>query len=491
TAVAYACVEPIPTDDSCTTAAGSNVFYGISSNNSLKIAGYSYGVGNLAVGQLGSSATNGIFTQYNPCEIFLFDAQYEFLNFPQPVPVKIYTTGDSIYVLASDGSLWSAGRNDEGQLGKGVTGDNTINHRLTRISFSGGGVVKKFATNYSGTVGRTTCLALVQNASGFTLYGWGRNTEGQLGTGTTALLNTPTPVNIQSGSDTYNTIKDIVVCGRQNYGMCAVLFESGRVRAAGYNGHGQLARGNQTASTVWDYVKIGATTNLSDVVEICGSNAFISGVYYRTSQGRIYYSGFNDGNGPAGNGTSVVTPYFLKTVSGGDIWKTGPGKFIYSSGGYTVGTTWAFAENGNLYRWGYNGQGQLANGTTTAQLSPILLSGYNLANIKKLMPFQQEDSNASGSVAILLNDGRIMAAGYNGYGNLGVGDASNRSSLSVVLFPRDKVKNIFWLNKMSSNYSLCVLGKDGNLYTTATDTWGMFLRGGNSSLTYLLTAARL
>ena len=68
--------------------------------------------------------------------------------------------------------------------------------------------------------------------------------------------------------------------------------------------------------------------------------------------------------------------------------------------------------NGTVSAWGYNGLGQLGNGTTTASATPVPVSG--LANVVAV------DAGYEHNLALLAN-GTVMAWGDNFYGGLGVG----------------------------------------------------------------------
>ncbi|MDR4508040.1 MAG: hypothetical protein MRJ65_07350, partial [Candidatus Brocadiaceae bacterium] len=73
--------------------------------------------------------------------------------------------------LKSDGSVWSWGRNEFGQLGDGTKNDSAIPiqiHTLSDIIYIGRGWMHSLALKSDGSV-----------------WAWGRNNHGQLGDGTT------------------------------------------------------------------------------------------------------------------------------------------------------------------------------------------------------------------------------------------------------------------------------------------------------------------
>src|SRR6185503_2320680 len=84
--------------------------------------------------------------------------------------------------LKSDGTLWTWGDNQYGQLGDGSTMDRKVPVQVTTLS----NVVAMAAGQYH---------SLAVTACG-QVYAWGRNTNGQLGTGNTN--NASSPVQILS-----------------------------------------------------------------------------------------------------------------------------------------------------------------------------------------------------------------------------------------------------------------------------------------------------
>jgi alpha-tubulin suppressor-like RCC1 family protein len=79
----------------------------------------------------------------------------------------------------------------------------------------------------------------------------------------------------------------------------------------------------------------------------------------------------------------------------------------------------AIKEDGSVWAWGYNGHGELGDGTTKHKRSPVQVSG--LSQVTKIA------AGLYHSLA-LKEDGSVWAWGYNGHGELGDGTTTNKSS---------------------------------------------------------------
>ena len=68
----------------------------------------------------------------------------------------------------------------------------------------------------------------------------------------------------------------------------------------------------------------------------------------------------------------------------------------------------AMRSNGDVYAWGFNGNGQLGTGNTTGQTSPVQVATGGVAV-------------AAGYLhsVVVKGDGTVVAAGYNNHGQLG------------------------------------------------------------------------
>jgi alpha-tubulin suppressor-like RCC1 family protein len=82
-----------------------------------------------------------------------------------------------------------------------------------------------------------------------------------------------------------------------------------------------------------------------------------------------------------------------------------------------------------VFAWGYNNNGQLGDGSTTNRPSPILLTDANGEAITGIAALA---AGGSHSLALKAN-GMVLAWGYNGSGQLGDGTSTQRQRASAVL----------------------------------------------------------
>ena len=184
-------------------------------------------------------------------------------------------------------------------------------------------------------------------AGGVECRGWNR--EGQLGNGST--VNSSTPVDV---SGLASGVSAIAAGGEYT---CA-LTSSGGVNCWGYNGHGTLGNGTNSASLT--------------PVDVSGLTSGVS----KISAGRYHVCAVTTGGGAKcwgkgefgelGNGTLVGTNTPVN-VSG-----LGSGVSAIAAGDFF---SCAIAAGGISKCWGRNGLGQLGNGTTTASSLPVDVAG--------------------------------------------------------------------------------------------------------------------
>jgi uncharacterized repeat protein (TIGR03803 family) len=249
----------------------------------------------------------------------------------QPMPgtqwLSVTAGGFHTAAVRSDGTLWTWGYNNNGQIGDGTT---TQRNAPVQIGTAANWV--KVTAGYYFTVGL--------RADG-TLWAWGYNSDGQMGNGSTAVQYVP--VQVGSASDWAD-----VVCG--SYHVLA-LKSSGALWAWGHNLYGQIGDGTTTTRTA--PVQVGTATNWRSI-----SGGFGHSVATRTD-GTLWTWGRNS-NGQLGDGTTTqrTSPVQIGT---GTTW---------ASASAGLNHTFATKQDGTLWNWGYNFYSQLGDGGTTQRTSP-------------------------------------------------------------------------------------------------------------------------
>ena len=120
-------------------------------------------------------------------------------------------------------------------------------------------------------------------------------------------------------------------------------------------------------------------------------------------------------------------------------------------------------DNGEVWVWGYNGYGQLGVGNTSNVLVPTKVTALNGVNIVDVQLSKQCYSPSRYHTLFLADDGRLYACGYNATGQLGIGNTTNQSTPQLLL-KSDWVK----IYAMGDNVSYSAgIDTSGDLYT-----WG-------------------
>jgi alpha-tubulin suppressor-like RCC1 family protein len=259
---------------------------------------------------------------------------------------------------------------------------------------------------------------------------WGFNASGQLGDGSQTTRSTPVAVaepglgfsQIAAGVD-----------------HSAAIAADGTVWTWGANGYGQL--GDGTMSSQLTPVRVPGLVN---IIKIAAGSRFTLAV---RSDGTLWSWGRND-LGQLGTGTTGAAQSVPQQVPGlANIVEVAAGS-RHSLVVRADRTVWA---------WGYNGLGQLGDGTETDRPTP--------RRVHALTGAVHIDAGTAHSVAALTN-GTVWAWGYNGLGQLGDGTDVNR--LAPV-----KATGLAHIIDVAagSSHSLAV-GGDGTLYAWGSNPSG-------------------
>ena len=275
-------------------------------------------------------------------------------------PVQSVSLGEyHSAAISKDGSLWTWGRNNSGQLG-----DGTIDLRREPVKITEDGKSVSLGYQYS---------ALIKTDD--SLWMWGENKYGQLGYGST--LPRHEPVKIMEG------VKSVSLGASHS----AAIKTDGSLWMWGSNMLGRLGDGSvkdrHEPVMVMDRVQSVSLGNYhSAAIRTDGSLWMWGGNYY----GRL-------GDGSTENRHRPVE--IMKEVQSVSLGED------HSA---------AIKTDGSLWMWGSNKYGQLGDGTTKTSNRPI-----------KIMDGVQSVSLGTYHSAAVKTDGSLWIWGRNNYGQLGNG----------------------------------------------------------------------
>lgn len=254
--------------------------------------------------------------------------------------------------------------------------------------------------------------------------------------------------------------------GQQSYAVCS----DGSVLSQGHNSTGQLGTGN-TSSTVngamssFNMVGFNSTNKAIGVA----GGGFVS--YILRADGTVWAAG-NSVFGALGNNSTV------NTANNTPLQVHGPGNvgFLNNITSITGGNFCGYAikSDGTAWSWGNNPTGNLGNGNTTDQATPVQIvgvGGSGFLNGVTLIASNLYGGGYSGACAVR-NDGSAYCWGNNTFGQ--IGDASNIATSS----PK-QVRGQFGAGNLSnvksiavSTYSACAVLNDGTVYAWGDNTEG-------------------
>ena len=321
--------------------------------------------------------------------------------------------------IKTDGTLWAWGRNSYGQVGDNRT-TNSISHPRTPVTTFAGG------TNWKQVSCGSNYTAAIKTDG--TLWTWGANSFGQLGTNTTTRSNTP--VTTFAGGTNWKQVS----CG-SNY--TASIKTDGTLWVWGRNNSGQLGINNTTSPICTPVTTFAGGTNWKQVA--CGgySTAAIKTDGTIWTWGTGGYLGTNDI-------TQRLTP--VTTFAGGTNWKQ-----VSCGSNYTA----AIKTDGTLWTWGANSFGQLGTNTTTRSNTPVttFAGGTNWKQV----------SCGSNYTASIKTDGTLWVWGRNNSGQLGINNTTSPICTPVTTF----AGGTNWKQVACGGYSTAAIKTDGTLWT-----WG-------------------
>lgn len=335
-----------------------------------------------------------------------------------PVPVAVKTAGTPMegktivqisakvwyaLALASDGTVYSWGFNSWGQLGNGTSG--TANNASAPVAVKTAGTPMEGKTIVQVAAGATHSLALATDG---TIYAWGKNEYGQLGNDSTTNSSVPVVVKTAGTPMAGKTIIQI----HAGYEHSLALASDGTVYAWGRNNSGQLGKNDATDAHIPTAVRtLGTPMAGKVIVQLAAGNSQSMAL---ASDGTIYTWGWNQ-YGQLGNGTTTNSRIPVAVVTTGTPMA---GKTISQ---VAAGNAHALAmtDDGTVYAWGWNQYGQLGNNSTINSSLPVAVKTTGTPLAGKIIT--QITSGGSPNSLVLANDGTMYTWGWGQHGQLGNG----------------------------------------------------------------------
>jgi alpha-tubulin suppressor-like RCC1 family protein len=344
--------------------------------------------------------------------------------------------------VTTAGAAYCWGMNNSGQLGNGESwdGEDYDIFSSTPVAVAGG---LTFASVSAG--GEHSCGVTTAGEA----YCWGRNDNGELGTGSTSRLQS-TPVAVAGGL----TFATMSTGGLDPWGGGLSRYSCGVTTAGvaycwGSNGHGELGNGSTTSSSTPVAVAGGLT--FSSVSTGAGHNCGL------TTAGEAYCWGDNY-FGELGNGSTTNSTRPVAVAGGLTFASVSADAFRSSCGVTTAGEAycWGFSRSttpvavageitfaslsaganhscgvtsaGVAYCWGFNDSGELGDGSTTNSETPVVVAGgLRFGTV----------SAGTGHTCGVTAAGAAYCWGRNVHGELGNGSMMNSSTpVAVVGAPR-------------------------------------------------------
>jgi YD repeat-containing protein len=323
--------------------------------------------------------------------------------------------------LKADGTVWSWGDNEQGELG-----DGTTTSRAAPVQVVGPGGLGTLSGIVAIAAGLGFSLAVKSDG---TVMSWGKNTEGELGapSSNTCLSTQPcstTPIQVTG-------LVGVSTIAAGEYHALAVK-RDGSVWGWGYNAFGEVGDGTTIQrNTPVQVIGPGGSGSLGGITSVSAGGSFSTA---RKSDSTVWSWGVNL-NGQLGDGTTTNRSTPVQVIGPGRVGFLGSITSTSSGGQHVL----ALKNDGTIWSWGENSNGAL--GGTSSDMCPTNPpSACSVSPIQVLTPkgsgfFSGAVAVAAGGVNVggwdsslaLKSDGTVWAWGLNQYGQLGDGTTTSRS----------------------------------------------------------------
>ncbi|XP_074769393.1 RCC1 and BTB domain-containing protein 1 isoform X2 [Athene noctua] len=213
----------------------------------------------------------------------------------------------------------------------------------------------------------------------------------------------------------------------------------------------------------WPIFTLLSPQEIASIRKACVFGTSANEAIYITHNDEVFVFGLNCSNClGTGDNQSTIVPKKLEALCGKKI-----SSLSYGSGPHVVLCT----EDGEVYAWGHNGYSQLGNGTTNQGITPVQVCTNLL--IKKVV----EVACGSHHSMALSFDGDVYGWGYNGNGQLGLGNNGNQLTPCRVA----ALHGVCILQIACGYAHTLALTDEGLLYAWGANTYGQLGTGNKSN----------
>ncbi len=330
--------------------------------------------------------------------------------------------GRNTYLLTSEGRVFSFGFGANGTLGNGDSLDVYVPTLITHPNLDGKNIVD-IAVNWNrSTTSETRSHALLLADDG-TLFAMGSNHSGQLGVGDFVNRFVPTPVTTNLDG---KTIVQIAVAGQNSMAIAS----DGTVFLWGEGGLGEMGFGHSddlNVPTLATHAQVEGKKVTAGAIGFASTSTTGSQPHYLvlTEDGLLYAFGDN-GDGQLGVGVNNKTDTYVPTPV---LLTNLPGETIVEvEAGYR--TSMLRTASGKIYSWGFARLVGFETSSVFDNTIPTLVLGTSLNGRRVVSAVTQQDHSLA-----LLDEGRVLSFGMCGtnpnlgcYGALGIGHSNEGNS---------------------------------------------------------------
>ena len=400
----------------------------------LSVAGRVWSWGNQANGRLGNGASNSD-EQVHPVQVSGSGPGGYFED-------GLQMAGGHLHSLLLDerGDVWAFGENYYGALGDNSTTDSSVPIQVLKSTTAG-----DFLGDCVGVAaGERFSLALSSTGE---VFSWGYQGNGRLGNGSTAGTQRYALPVLRGDDPAYPAltgIRQIAAGATFGYAREANEMEEpgslGKVWVWGLNLNGQLGQGNSTTQSRAVPMKLTGGADLTGAWSISGGESHTAIVRWDPNDPALLGTVWTCGNrsfGRLGQGsTSAGSVKYPDLVVKADSSPLAGIVQVASGAAHSL----AVDQDGRVWAWGYNGYGQLGNGTTTnSGVAVKVKNPAGTSDLENIVAVAAGGDGSQGASMALAEDGTIYVWGRNNKGQLGNGEVTNYATVLPIAHAQNHV----------------------------------------------------